>query len=435
MTRARRPGSLHKFGFAFSASLVLALGGCRSTLDSLGGDLDASLSTGPDASSPDGAAPPPVVLKPLTGPASYGNAFHDLLGKSDADIAAKLAAAFTQLFHGDASTQSFYATMGSNQAIIQDIYHTDVRTEGLGLGMIITVELDKRDEFDRLWNYAKAFNLQTTGPQRGYFKSYCDDDTTDICFDSYGMQQFVTALLFANDRWNSDGAASYGTDASALLDVLQNKERENGGVVSGVTDIFDPTTLLVREQPVVADAGYTRSAQEIPAMYDLWAAATGNAFWSSASAAARTHTVASANASTGLWPTRSYFDGSPVPNYDTYVAQGYRNQLNLALDALWGSATAAEGDNADRVLAFFTAQGLDKSGFTYKLDGTVIDGTREVGLVAMNGALAVASSRANRADFVNAVWTMEIPSGAQRYYDGILYLVSLLVLSGQYRVY
>jgi oligosaccharide reducing-end xylanase len=102
---------------------------------------------------------------------------------------------------------------------------------------------------------------------------------------------------------------------------------------------------------------------------------------------------------------------------------------------LWGTATATEGDNADRVLAFFSTLGTANSGFSYKLDGTSIDASHEVGLMATNGALAVASSRANRADFVTAVWNMPIPTGDQRYYDGILYLVSLLVLSGEYRVY
>jgi oligosaccharide reducing-end xylanase len=424
MKRAFRLEAASRCGFALAASCAFALGGCRSTLDSLGGNADGSS---------DAATPVSGPLNPISGPSTYGNAFRDLLGKADADIATKLSTAFAQLFHGDPATQSFYVTVGTDQAYIHDIYHNDVRTEGLGLGMIITVELNKRDEFDRLWTYAKSVTLQSTGPQRGYFKSYCDDDTTDICFDPYGMEQLATALLFANDRWNTDGSAAYGNDASALLDVLQNKERENGGVVSGVTSVFDPTTELVREQPVVLDTGYTRSSHEIPAMYDLWAEATGNAFWTAASAAARAHVAASANATTGLWPTRSYFDGSPVPSFDTYIAQGYRTQLNLALDALWGSATPAEGDNADRVLTFFTGQ--ISTGFTYKLDGTVIDGTHEVALVAVNGALAVASSRANRADFVNAVWSMAIPSGDQRYYDGILYMVSLLVLSGQYRVY
>ncbi len=411
-------------GFTFAAGLLLALTGCSGTLDSLGKDPQA-------VGAPDGSVP--TTLSPLSGPASYGNAFRDLSGKSDADIAAKIAAAFAQLFHGDPATQAIYVPVGANQAYIHDVFHDDIRTEGIGIAMIVAVELDKRDEFDKLWTYAKAVTEQTTGPARGYFKSVCDDTTP--CLDPYGMEQFVTALLFANDRWNAAAAGTYASDASELLDLLQNKERENGGVSSGTTSVFDPTTELVREQPVIDSAGYTRSALEIPAMYDLWAQATGNSFWAAASAAARAHLMTTANATTGLWPMRSYFDGSPVANFDTYAPQGYRTQLNLAVDALWGAAIPGVGQVADRVLGFFTTQGLDKSGKIFQLDGTVVDATHEVGLVAANGALAVASARANRADFVNAVWAMPIPSGEIRYYDGILYLVSLLVLSGQYRVY
>ena len=224
-------------------------------------------------------------------------------------------------------------------------------------------------------------------------------------------------------------------DAASLLDLMQNKQEENGGVSAGITSVFDPTTQLVREQPAVAEAGYTRSALEIPAMYDLWAQATGNPFWTGAAAAARAHLVAAADMTTGLWPMRSYFDAAPVVGFDTYSPQGYRTQLNLALDTVLGGATAGEGAEADRLLGFFTTQGLATYGRTFDLDGTVVDPTHQPALVAANGALAITASRANRTDFVNAVWAMPIPSGDTRYYDGILYLLSLLVLSGQYRVY
>jgi len=420
--QSRRP-SPRALGCLATLGCLLALTGCRGTLDSLGQDSDAGM--------PEGAAPGP--LNALSGPTSYPNAFRDLLGKSDAEISNKIAAAFAQLFHGDPGTQAIYVPVGSDQAYIHDVFHDDVRTEGLSLGMLIAVELDKRDEFDRLWKYAKVTAQVGSGAARGYFKSICDE--TMPCLDSYGMEHFVTALLFANDRWNAGSGGSYANDASNLLDVLANKERENGGVSSGTTSVFDPTTGLIREQPIVASAGYTRSALEIPAMYELWAQASGNPFWTTAANAARTHLVASAHPMTGLWPTRSYFDGSPVPNFDTYSPQGYRTQLNLATDALWGKLTPGEGAVADRVLGFFATQGSDKSGKTYQLDGTVLDPSHAVALVAVNGALSVAATRANRMDFVNAVWAMPVPSADIRYYDGILYLMSLLVLSGQYRVY
>src|SRR5258708_32977266 len=89
-------------GRAFVAWLPFALAaltGCDSTLDSLGQDPAQS-------GTPDGAAPAP--LSALSGPLTYDNAFRDLLGKIDADIAAKLSTALAQLFHGDPATQAIY---------------------------------------------------------------------------------------------------------------------------------------------------------------------------------------------------------------------------------------------------------------------------------------------------------------------------------------
>ncbi|HET7542853.1 MAG TPA: hypothetical protein VFK05_23435 [Polyangiaceae bacterium] len=58
-------------------------------------------------------------------------------------------------------------------------------------------------------------------------------------------------------------------------------------------------------------------------------------------------------------------------------------------------------------------------------------------MVSVNGALAVAvpASNAHRTAFVQAVWDQRIPMGQNRYYEGLLYLMSLLILSGQLQVY
>ena len=36
--------------------------------------------------------------------------------------------------------------------------------------------------------------------------------------------------------------------------------------------------------------------------------------------------------------------------------------------------------------------------------------------------------------FVDALWNMPVPSGEQRYYDGLLYLMSLMHCSGNFRI-
>ncbi len=415
----RRARKTHGSSFALCLALSCALGGCGSTLDSLGNDHEG---VGVDGGS--------STLAQVTGPASYPNFFRDQLGKTDADINDKIAAAFAQLFHGDPTTQAIYVQVGADQAYIHDVFHDDIRTEGNGLAMILAVELNKRDEFDRLWTYSKAVQQITSGAGRGYFNSVCDESTP--CIDPFGMEQFATALIFANNRW---GGSTYASDGAELLDLLVNKELENGGVVSGITSAFDPTTTLVREQPTSATAGYTRVALQIPAMYGLWAQASGNPFWTQAAATARANSVAAANATTGLTPQANFFDGTTVPSETQYGTQGYRASLNLSLDALWGSASAGEVTVADHLLGFFTAQGINTYGKIFQPDGTVVDFTHDEGLVSMNGALAVASTRTNRTDFANAVWAMPIPNADSRYYDGLLYLTSLLLLSGQYRVY
>jgi oligosaccharide reducing-end xylanase len=37
--------------------------------------------------------------------------------------------------------------------------------------------------------------------------------------------------------------------------------------------------------------------------------------------------------------------------------------------------------------------------------------------------------------FVEALWNAPVPSGEQRYYDGMLYLMSILHCSGNFRIY
>ncbi|MES1174413.1 MAG: glycosyl hydrolase family 8 [Myxococcales bacterium] len=422
---------------ALGALALSGLVGCSGTLDSIGGasggGRSSAGSSGEVGVSGAGAGGALTTPLPLTGPATYPNAFKELLGKTEPEIDAKVNAAFAQLFHGDPDTEAIYVPVGTDQAYIHDVLHDDVRSEGIAVCMVVAVELDKRDEFDKLWTYAQAKLEQKTGPGSGYFNSICDDSTA--CFDPYGMQQFVTALLFAHGRWGSSSATPYGSQALSLLAELKDKESNNGGVVNNVASVFDATTALAREQPNLATAGYTRASLQMPGAYQLWAQASGDPFWLRAVFAGRALLVASADPTTGLWPMRNYFDGSVASGFEAYRSQGYRTQFNLALDEAWGGGSTAQTAVADRVLGFFTKQGLNTYGASYSIDGTVLDPTREVGLVAANGALAIAGSTPNRIAFVNAVWSQAIPSGIIRYYDGIMYLMSVLVLSGQYRIY
>jgi oligosaccharide reducing-end xylanase len=53
----------------------------------------------------------------------------------------------------------------------------------------------------------------------------------------------------------------------------------------------------------------------------------------------------------------------------------------------------------------------------------------------MNAVVALAATDATAGEFVDALWDTSIPSGQWRYYDGMLYTLALLHVSGNFRVY
>jgi len=56
-------------------------------------------------------------------------------------------------------------------------------------------------------------------------------------------------------------------------------------------------------------------------------------------------------------------------------------------------------------------------------------------LVAMNAVAALAATHPQRKEFVAELWNMAVPAGDGRYYDGLLYLLALLQVSGNFRIY
>src|SRR5215469_14047036 len=88
----------------------------------------------------------------------YRNLFVEA-GHTPAEVSARIDKTFQQLFHGDSATQTVYYAAAHNAngllAYITDINNHDVRTEGMSYGMMSAVQLDKKPEFDALWNWAK----------------------------------------------------------------------------------------------------------------------------------------------------------------------------------------------------------------------------------------------------------------------------------------
>lgn len=141
----------------------------------------------------------------------------------------------------------------------------------------------------------------------------------------------------------------------------------------------------------------------------------------------------------GLLPDYAEFDGTPTdidPSgfHEDFRFDAWRNGMNIAVDYSWFGEDAWAVEQSNRWLDFFANQGLTSYVNQYTLDGKPLSRSRSSGLIAMNGAAALAGDHPQRADFVQALWDLETPSGTWRYYDGLLYMMALLQASGNFQI-
>src|SRR5512146_834047 len=129
---------------------------------------------------PAGGAPSTSTGRGAVATGSYPNLFTSLLGVPDAEVQAKIDAAWQQYFYGNDSTQRLYYPVGQDMAYILNPQARDVRTEGMSYGMMIAVQLDRKAEFDRIWKWAKTYMEHRTGQRKGYFAWQLRPDGTII---------------------------------------------------------------------------------------------------------------------------------------------------------------------------------------------------------------------------------------------------------------
>lgn len=369
----------------------------------------------------------------------YPNAFRDVLGKSDAEIQAKLDLAWQQLFYGDDNTERIYYPVGADMAYIKDTGYEDVRSEGMSYGLMIAVQIDRQEEFNRLWKWTKTYMYQMDGPYKGYFAWHCQEDGTQIDPNpaSDGEEWFVTALFFASGRWgDGEGIFNYRAEAQAILNTMLHKEEQGSGIA---TNMFNKEHKQVVFVPSQGAHTFTDPSYHLPAYYELWArwANQDQDFWREAAQASRAFFKKAAHPKTGLMPDYANFDGSPhgTDDHKDFRFDAFRVGQNVALDYLWFAADPWQVEQSNRMLDFFYRQGINTYVNQYTLDGKPLSHDRSTALIAMNGVAAMAATSEQRKEFIQQVWDARIPTGKWRYYDGLLYHLSLLHLSGNFRIY
>lgn len=371
-----------------------------------------------------------------TPPYRTPNLFVDWLGKTESEVDAKLNEAWRHFFAGDRETERLYYEAGDDMAYIWDVASDDVRSEGMSYGMMIAVQMDQQDAFNRLWKWATTHMRHKEGPLEGYFAWHCRTDGTRLSEGpaSDGEEWFAMALLFAGNRWgNGEGLFNYTQQGLDILHAMPVREAHPHYI-----PMFDIEEGMIRFVPNRDWENITDPSYHLPAFYELWAQwdPKYGDLWKRATEVSRRHFRDAAHPKTGLMPDYATFSGEPYPvrGHGDFRFDAWRVLSNVALDWAWWQADPWAVEQSNRILRFFATFGDDLPN-QMTLDGKPLSEETSPGLWSMAATAALAADREIALPFVQRLWDLEPPVGHYRYYDGVIYFLGLLQVSGRFEIH
>lgn len=397
---------------------------------------------------------------------SYRNLFVEA-GYAEADVEKKLQEVFNDVFYGP---NKCYFEVGKDMAYISDVKNDDVRTEGMSYGMMIAVQFDRKDIFDKLWRWSKKYMQVQEGPMEGYFRWSCkrSGEANAEGPASDGELYFITSLIFASNQWGNNTGIDYLAEAQHILNCIQPRtveqevRWENGHMLDTPKKVMreialiDPTTQLISFVPGMP---FTDPSYHIPAFYEVWAryAEDGReSYWRECARKSREYLHASMHPLTGLNPDYNQFDGSMMQGPRGMGGMGaafrydsWRVPMNIALDYSWSCADRTWQQNYGHTIQnFFYSQGLETFVDQYNVDGTTPSHLikagnyheklrHSIGLVATTAAASLMCTHPKSYEFIDQLWNAKHQKDADGfidvYYDGLLRLFAFMHLSGHYR--
>lgn len=372
----------------------------------------------------------------------YRNMFAEA-GYSLQEIEGRLEQIFQTMFYGT-DAERIYHPVGADMGYLTDTGNHDVRTEGMSYGMMMCVQLNKKEEFDRIWKWARTYMYLEEGVNKGYFAWSCGLDGTKNAYGPApdGEEYFAMALFFASHRWgDGEGIYCYGKEARAILHECLHKG-ENG---EGGSPMWEPSNKLIK---FITECDWSDPSYHLPHFYELfalWADEEDRAFWKQAASASREYLKKACHEKTGFAAEYADYDGSPHAahyeqfggRHDWFYSDAYRVAANIGLDYAWFEADEWERDCANRIQRFFAVNVPDKDYRIYEIDGTPLEekALHPVAITATNAQASLAADGEYVLDCVKQLWETPLREGDRRYYDNCLYLFAFLALSGQYRIW
>ena len=383
----------------------------------------------------------------------YRNVFLEA-GFSQEAIDAKLAKAYTDLFEG---TSRIYFEVGDSMGYVSDLKNHDCRTEGLSYGLMVAVQLDKKEVFDRLWRWTRAYMQHQGGIRDGYF-AWSVDPKTGKQFSkgsaSDGELYFVTALLFASNRWGNESGIDYYDEARRILNAMWSK-----GGTDKMTHVINTEHKLITFVPDSSGYNWTDPSYHVPAFMEVWANYANDGheeFYSACADSSRTYLHRAIHPKTGLTPDYSHFDGSPLLRWgkmgDAFRYDSWRVPMNIAMDYSWFAKDKTwQQHYAQLIQNFLYCEGIDTFNDQFNIDGSTPEWIlpagknpsvqrlrHSIGLKSTAASASIMGTQAKSWVFVDELWNAELKpyddGYFDPYYDGLLYLFSLMHLSGNYRL-
>ena len=169
----------------------------------------------------------------------------------------------------------------------------------------------------------------------------------------------------------------------------------------------------------------------------------GRHFWLDAAQESRAFFNLTVHPITGLNQEYSEFGSVAKGNvygdtgtaHDDFHYVSWRTAVNWAVDYAWWKADPNEVVLTNRMHAFFNSRGMTTYGYLYELNGNMTHSGRSVGLIAFNGAAALAATDSHAMLFVEQFWNQVPVSGTYRYYGGLLQFMAVLHASGNFLMY
>ena len=365
----------------------------------------------------------------------YPNLFAQL-GVSEEQIEKKIKETFETMFFDP--IERIYFEKGDNMGYMLDTGNNDARTEGMSYGMMMAVQMDRKDIFDRLWLFSKTYMHQSAGKYQGYFAWSV---STDGIKNSEGPapdgeEYYAMALFFASSRWG-DGESPFDYSVQAR-DILRHCIHQSEIVKDG-SPMWDNTNHYIKFIP---DRPDTDASYHLPHFYELFALLADEQdrpFWRKAAIESRKYQNLACDKDTGMAPEKGEFDGTPSsnPSRSQFYSDAYRVAMNIGLDAAWFNKDARLGDIIDKLQTYFSENTKLGEYNSYTIKGEPLDvpAMHPYAIIATNAAGSLASRGKYRMDWVKYFWDLPLRKGDRRYYDNCLYFFSLLMLAGRYRIY